>query len=295
MKQTSFLKRDLWLILLGTAMFALGVTWFADPFGLVIGGFTGISILVKALTRKLFGFEMPIALTNAALNVPLFLISIRKRGFSFVSRSLVAVIWMSIAFWLFPLLPNPFAGETDLLLAAILCGALSGTGIALVLQASATTGGADMLASILKSRFPQLSMATLILTIDAGIIAAGVAVFGAVKTLYAMIAVYVTSKTLGNLLDGMHFAKAAWIVSEKSEEISRAIFEQLHRGNTGIPVRGMYRGNAMTALYVVVGKKEVAQLRRIVEEIDTRAFLTVSDVREALGEGFAENTQSLTK
>lgn len=292
MKQKSFWERDLWLILGGTSLFALGVTWFADPNGLVIGGFSGLSILIKALTQNVFGFAMPIALTNALLNVPLFAISIRRRGFSFVKRSFIAVVWMSAAFGAFPLLPNPFAGETDLLLASVLCGVLSGTGVALVLKASATTGGTDMLAAVLQTRLRHFPMATLIFGIDTLIITAGLFLFGFVKTLYAMISVFVASKTLSNWLDGVHFAKAALIFSEKAEEISRAVFLQLHRGNTGIPVRGMYRGNGMTALYVVVSKKEVAQLRRIIQETDPNAFLTISDVREALGEGFAENTES---
>ena len=294
MKQSSFWKHDLWLILLGVSIFALGVVWFADPLGLVIGGFSGLSILIKALTNRLFGFGVPISLTTALLNVPLFIISIRQRGFSFAKRSLVAVVWMTVAFWLFPYLPNPFEGETDLLLGGIMCGVLSGTGIAFVLKASATTGGSDMLASIVKGHYPHFPMATLILAIDTMIIAAGLFLFGPVKTLYAIIALFVESKVLGNLLDGMHFAKAALIFSRKAEDISKAIFEQLHRGNTGIPAKGMYRGDSITVLYVVVSKREVSLLRRIIQEIDPNAFITITDIHEALGEGFAENTESLT-
>ena len=294
MKQSSFWKHDLWLILLGASIFALGVVWFAEPLDLVIGGFSGISIIVKELSHTLFGFSIPIALTNVLLNVPLFFIGIRQRGFSFAKRSMLSVVWMSLAFWLFPLLPNPFAGEQDLLLAGIMCGVFAGTGIALVLKASATTGGTDMLASIVKSRFPHFPMATLILAIDACIIAAGYFLFGPIKTLYAIISVFVASKVISNLLDGMHFAKAAFIFSRRAEEISQEIFRQLHRGNTGIPAKGMYRGDPFTVLYVVVSKKEIALLRRIIKEIDPNAFITITDVHEALGEGFAENAESLT-
>lgn len=294
MKQTSFWKHDLWLILLGVSVFALGVVWFADPLGLVIGGFSGLSILIRELTYQLFGVGIPIALTNALLNVPLFIISIRQRGFAFAKRSLVAVVWMTIAFWLFPYFPNPFAGETDLLLAGIVCGVLSGAGIAFVLKASATTGGTDMLASIVKRHLPHFPMSTLILAIDAFIITAGLFLFGAVKTLYAIISVFVASKVLSNLLSGLHVAKAAFIFSRKAEEISQAVFEQLQRGNTGIPAKGMYRGEPITVLYVVVSKKEITLLRRIIKEIDPRAFITITEVHEAFGEGFAENTESLT-
>ena len=99
---------------------------------------------------------------------------------------------------------------------------------------------------------------------------------------------------MNNILEGMHFAKAALIISNKNEQISEAIFRQLEWGNTGIPYRGMYTKQQGEMLLVVVAPKEISVLRRIVQAIDQDAFLIISDVKEVLGEGFTEVYDSLT-
>lgn len=285
--------RDLLQIIFGITVLALGVTWFSAPLGLVAGGITGLSIVILELSEKLLGFPIPLYVTNIVLNVPLFIIAIRQRGFPFAQRSLFAVSWLSVALWYCGLLPNYFHVGEDLFLGVVFGGLLFGTGIGIVLRASASTGGTDMLASIIKFKNPGFPIVRLIQVIDGVIILSGFFVFGPHKGMYAIVMMIISSYMINTWLSGMHFAKAAFILSEKSEEISREIIQRLGRGNTGIKAKGMYTKEDREMLYVVVYPKQVGELRNIVKEVDANAFITIANVTEVLGEGFSQDYNSL--
>lgn len=294
MKKLLITKKEFFLIFLGVNILAIGINFFLAPLNLVTGGISGLGIVVEELGDMFFGFPIPIWLTTLALNIPLFVISIKQRGFEFAKKSLYAVILLSVALWYMELIPNPFALGDDLLLAAVFGGVGLGVGIGVVLRASATTGGTDMLASIIKFKLPKFPIAKLMLIIDGCIILSGFFLFGAHKAMYAIISVVITSKMIANVLEGTHFAKAAFIISDKSEEISIAIMERIPRGSTGLKARGMYSKNDKEMLFTVVSQKEITKLREIIREIDPKAFVTIADVKEVLGEGFIEDHNSLS-
>ena len=120
------------------------------------------------------------------------------------------------------------------------------------------------------------------------IVLAGLYVFGLRPSMYAIVSIFITSKVTDTILEGMKFSKAAYIITDKYEEVSRIIMETLDRGVTGLEARGMYSGEKKCMLYCVVSKKEIVQLKELVHQIDLNAFVIVGDVREVLGEGFIE-------
>lgn len=278
-----FLK-DYLSIIIGTVLFSLGITWFAEPIGLVAGGVTGIAIVVKNLTAD----KVPLFITNLVLNIPLFIICIRQRGFKFVKKSLFGLFWLSLMLALNKYIPNPMDIAEDILLSALLLGIFSGVGLGFILRASATSGGTDMLAAIIKFKKPHFPISTLILVIDGIIIALGMFIFGAYTGFYAILSLFVTTKILDGILEGIHFAKAAYILSDKYEEISDKIFNTLKRGNTAIRAKGMFTKKDKKILYVIVEPKEIIILQNIVKDIDPSAFMTITDVRRVVGEGFRD-------
>lgn len=286
MKILGVTKKELFLILLGTTLLALAINWFLSPSGLVTGGISGTSIIVEEVTRKAFGVGVPLWVTNICLNVPLFLISIRQRGFKFAQKSLYSVLWLSVALWFTGFFPNPFLTTGDLLLPAIFGGALIGAAIGLVIRAGGTTGGTDMLASIIKFKKPSFPITQLMLMIDGIIILGGFFIFGQEKAMYAVIAVFITSKVIGHIIEGVHYAKAAFIISDHSHQIAKEIMEKIPRGVTGLKATGMYSRADKEMLYVVVSQKEIMRLRELIQNIDPKAFVTIADVKEVLGEGF---------
>lgn len=286
-------KKEFMMILLGVTILALGINWFTSPLGLVTGGLSGVTIIVKEVTGKLLGYSVPLWITNLILNVPLFAISIKQRGFGFAKKSLWAVGLLTCALWYTEFIPNLLDVQGDLLLGAVFGGAIIGIGIGIVLKAGATTGGTDMLATIIKFKHSRFPIAKVMLGIDALIIVAGMLIFGSLKAMYAIIAVFITSKMITWVLEGMNYAKAAFIMSDKNTEIAEAIMEKIPRGVTGIKATGMYTKEDKDMLFAVVSQKEITKLRDMVREIDPNAFVTIADVREVLGQGFIEEYNSL--
>jgi len=148
-----------------------------------------------------------------------------------------------------------------------------------------------MLGMLVHKKKPYYSVPQLLMVIDSAVVAAGAIIFGINKALYAIIAVYITAKVSDGLLAGLKFAKSAYIISDKYREIADEILVKLDRGVTGLSATGMYSGTGKNVLYCVVSKKEMVEVLDIVYKIDPSAFVTISDVREVMGEGFIEYKQ----
>lgn len=289
MKKLLLTKREFLMIFVGATLLALGINWFTSPAGLVTGGISGVAIIVQELSSKLLGFAIPLWMTNYVLNIPLFIISIKQRGFGFAKKSLWAVTMVSFALWYTEFLPKIMNPEGDLLLTAVFGGAIIGTGVGIVIKAGATTGGTDMLAAIIRYISPKMPIAKIMMMIDVVIILSGWFVFGSMKAMYAMIALVISTKVITMVLEGMHYARAAFIISEHHEEIAKEIMSKIPRGVTGINVTGKYTQENKEMLFVIVSQKEITKMRDLVKQIDEKAFVIITDVREVLGQGFIED------
>ncbi len=282
-------KRPLWadviLMILGTGLMALAIQCIYDPAGMVVGGFTGIAIVVKQLTAERISGGVPLWLTNLILNVPVFLMALKIKGKRFVGRTAVATVLLS--FWLY-VLPMWNLTQGDYMLSAIYGGAISGAGIGLVLLGKATTGGTDMVASLIQHYLRHYSVVQIMMILDGIIILFGVAAFGIQSALYAVVAIFITSKLSDALMEGLKYSKAVFIISNKADEVAKTLMRELSRGVTGIHASGMYSGERKNMLYCVVSKKEIVELKDIVIRLDREAFVIVTDAREVLGEGFLE-------
>lgn len=275
--------KELLYIFLGTALMAVALNSILDANGLVDGGFSGIAIIVKNLTGSVVEGGIPLWFTNIILNVPMFFLGIRIKGVKFLAKS----IWgtFSLSFWLYLLPVFPLV-QDDLVLAAIYGGLIQGAGIGLVFLGRGTTGGTDMVAALIQHYVKHLSVARIMQLIDALIVAAGAFVFGMPRAMYAIVAIFVVAKVTDGILEGMNFAKTAFIITDKVSEMAELLMEELDRGVTAIPVVGMYARKERTMLYCVVGKKQIVHLKELVKQIDEKAFMIVSDAHEVLGEGF---------
>ena len=272
--------RDILLITIGTALMAFAVASVFDPASLVTGGFSGLAIIIRQLTEKLVPGGVPLSITNLTLNIPFLLLTMKLKGFRYLLRTGFATFMLS--FWLSVLPVIPLA-EEDLLLSALYGGLIMGAGIGLVFVAQATTGGTDLIAALIQHFLPHYSTATIMWLLDTLIVLFGAYLFGIQMALYAIIAIYLTSR-----IDGLKFSKAAFIITEKPDELSQILMTDLDRGVTGISATGMYSGDAKNMLFCVVAKKQIVYLKELTKECDPNAFVIVTDVREVLGEGFIE-------
>ena len=272
------------LIIVGTGLMATSITFCFDAAGMVTGGFSGIAILVKSWTKGLYGDGIPLWVTNLVLNVPLFLLAAKIKGFKFVKKALLGDL--SLTIWLAILPAWKLSG--DFLLVALYGGLLQGIGIGCVFLGGGTTGGTDLLAAIIQKYLNHYSIAQIMQFIDGAVVVVGMYVFGVERALYAIIAVFLVTKVSDGIIEGLKFSKAVYIITDKPDEVAKMVMEDLDRGITGISAKGMYSGTDKLMLFCVVGKKELVHLKEKIDEIDENAFVIVGDAREDHGEGFIE-------
>ncbi|MGN8816940.1 YitT family protein [Oribacterium sp. HCP28S3_H8] len=275
--------RDYLMILVGAILVSIASKNIYDPAGLVTGGVGGLAIIIKRLTN------VPLWVSNTIINIPLFIGGYFVKGWKFLKRTLFATMLVSLALILLPdinLIP-----DQDFFLASVFGGILMGVGSGLVFVAMATTGGTDLLAAIIQSRLRHVNLAEIMQVLDSLIVILGIGMFGVFRSMYAIVSIYIFSRISSNIIDGMHFAKVAYIISRKSDQIADKIIHELDRGVTGIPARGMYSGRDAMMLYCVVSNREAALVQDLVRAVDPEAFVIISDVREVHGEGFTWKKQ----
>lgn len=290
-KMTGVLKKNSWfrdyvLIFVGTALMSIALNSAFDINGLVDGGFSGIAIILKSLTGNIVEGGIPLWLTNIVLNIPMFILGVKIMGGKFLAKTIWGTVCLS--FWLLVMPIFPLV-KGDLVLTVIFGGVLQGTGVGLVFLGKGTTGGTDMVATLIQHYVKHMSIARIMQIVDAGIVVAGAFVFGPIKALYAIVAIFVVAKVTDGLMEGLNYAKAVYIITDKHEEIAGQLLHGLDRGVTGIHARGMYGKTERMMLFCVVGKKQIVQLKEAVAQADPKAFVIVTDAREVLGEGFIED------
>ena len=269
---------------------AVGIRVIYEPLGLVTGGVSGFAIVVEPWTSALFSGGIPVWISTAIINIPLFIAGIFVKGKGYIIRSFFAVIIFTLELGLIPQMD--VAGE-DLLMAAVCGGVLNGAGLGIVMTTMSSTGGTDLLGAIIRHFKPEYSVATIIFFIDTVIVVFGAAEFGLRKALYALIAVYITSKVMDGVSAGVRYSKMLFVITDNGNAIAGEIMKHINRGVTNAAVKGMYSGNNKHMLICIMSKKECIKALRIVNEIDEYAFVVITDAREVLGEGFLRTANYL--
>lgn len=271
--------RSYGVITIGTFLMALGTNLIYEPMSMVTGGFSGVGILIHAL------FRIPVWVTTIVLNIPLFILARKRYGRDFLLQSLYAMVSFSAAL---AIIPIASVANQDYLMAALLGGALHGVGLGLVFSTGSTTGGTDLLSTLLHPLFPVMRMPNILGIVDGLIVVAGMVLFGVRTALYAIVAVFVTAKIMDGVTAGMRYAKVLYVISDESQQIAQLVMSKLQRGVTALKGSGMYSGEEKQVLMCVVSRKEAVAMVKYVKEADERAFVIIADAREVMGEGFGE-------
>lgn len=270
---------DYLFILAGTAIYALGVHMFTVPNQIAPGGVTGLATAFNALTG------IPIGLFSAIVNVPLVLLGLKFLGKAFILKTLVSTLSFTLMVdVLFARIP---AYHGDTLLAAIFGGAMIGLGIALTFVRNGSTGGTDITSQIIRKKFPQFPIGKIVLLSDLVIISFATFVFRNLESaLYAVISMFICSKVIDGIIYGLDLGKMVLIVSDHCNDISKAIISELGRGGTFLPAKGAYSGESREVLLCALRNNEFYKVKRLVNQLDPKAFIIVTNAGEVLGEGF---------
>ena len=281
MERKTLLKsmRNVLLIILGSLLFAVGFDMFLQPNQINVGGVSGIGQILGHVT----GFGT-VALWSLLINVPLFLLSIRNVGREFFVGSLLGMLLSNLFLEVFNRVPPPV---TEPLLGALYGGLLTGIGLGFVFAVGASTGGSDILARLLRPKFPGLPIGRIMLSLDIITITLAGLVFGDInKTLYSAVTLYVSSVALDAVVYGLDYSTVALIISDQQERISRTICDRLERGVTLLNGEGYYSGQPKKVMLTAIKKRQAAELKQLVAAIDPDAFIILQEAHQVLGDGF---------
>lgn len=275
---------ELIMIALGSAIYGLSINMISIPNQLTDGGLSGISLLLFHWWKVNLGFSTLI------LNIPLILIGFRFLGKKLMIETLWGTICLSffLNFWRLIPIRNQLNLEHDLLLAAISAGLLSGLGLGIVFRYNGTTGGSDIIARILQQEKDIKSGKTFFI-IDVIVLVLSLSYIDIRHIMYTLIASYIATTLIDIVQQGGNKAKAVFIISDKYEEIAKMIDLELDRGYSFLNGEGGYDRSQKHIIYCIVANYEIQAVKAIVLREDPKAFMTIFDANEALGEGMSYN------
>lgn len=278
--------------ILGAALYAVSVSCFVTPLKISSGGLTGLGIIVNHLLPFI-----PIGTFVFVCNIPLFLISWKVFGMKFIARTAAATAILSGMIDLVKMLGERFGWiytGSDTLMGSVFGGVLAGAGLGVVFLAGATTGGIDILARLLRLKFPHISVGKLVLACDfAVVILTGIVYRSFDSILYSVIVVFLSSLALDYVVSGRDHSKMLLIMTESPDEVVNDVIRECGRGVSIIHAEGGYTRQEKKMLMCVVRAHEVAQVRKITERYDKNPFIIITDSSEVLGEGFKSHRDTL--
>jgi uncharacterized membrane-anchored protein YitT (DUF2179 family) len=263
-------------VLIGSAIIALAFNVFLLPNQIASGGVSGISTILLSV----FGWEP--AYVQWAFNIPLFIAGVIFLGKQFGVKTLVGTIFLPFVVFL---TKNIAPWTNDALLGALFGGIVVGLGLGIVFRGNGSTGGTDLAAQII-TKYTGLTLGTSVVLIDGLIVLSAALVFDIERGLYALIALYVTSKTIDLVQVGFGRSKTTMIITNKQEEVREGILNKIDRGVTKLSAYGGFTDNERPVLMCVVDQREFTKLKQLVKSLDPSAFVVVMDASEVLGEGF---------
>lgn len=272
-----------YLILTAAALiYAVAISLFLDPNDIAPGGVMGIAILVNRFV------QIPTGTINLLINVPIVALGLWKFGWRFICSTMYALFMITV----FMNILSPFGAVTDdLLIAAVLGGALIGVALAFVFKSGATTGGADIIIKVLRTKWKHIKTNVLFLAFDSMVIIASWVVFRDLTVaFYAGIAVVVDSIVMDKILYGLDEAKLFFIISSEPAKMKQRIMGELDITTTIVPAIGAYTGEEKEMLMVVTRKQIAPKLEEIVKDEDSGAFMIIASANEIYGEGYKDIT-----
>lgn len=268
--------RDIILVMIGSFIFSAGINAFVISENLGEGGVTGIAIVLY------YAFHISPGITNFVLNAILIIV-----GYKYLSkRSTYLTIFATVLISIFLGLTETWHVETgNVVINAVFGGTCVGLGIGIIVLAGGTTAGTVILARIV-NKYLDISTPYALLFFDLIVVLISLTEIPLVKCLVTVMSLYIGTKVMEFVIEGLNTKKAMTIISSRPNEVAKAIDQQVGRGLTILNGHGYYTREEKDVLYVVISKTQVSRAKRIIKNIDENAFLVIHDVRDVYGNGF---------
>lgn len=264
-------------IIIGTLLVAIATNAILLPNHLLSGGVNGISMLLHFL----FGFK--VSLLVILINIPIFIFGILFLRKTYLAYSLFGMLMLS--FWL-EVTDGISIPANNTLSILVVAGLLHGLGTGIIFRADGSTGGTDIIAKIINKYF-SINMATITLAINALIILLSVYFFNLDIAVLTISTMFISSQVVNFVVDGINRKRTLYIITtaEHYEDLAALLLKELHRGVTVIPAIGAYTASTKYILFTTVSVREVAKAKQLILNVDSKAFMTVTETSQVIGNG----------
>ena len=275
------LFKDICSDIIGSVIFAIGVTVFTTPNEIAPGGVTGIATMLHSIT----GMQM--GTLTFLINIPLVLLGLIVLGKRFTINTFRTLLILSAITNIFESFLPVYT--ENMLMASIFGGAAIGIGIGIIFLRGSTTGGTDILGRVLLRYFQHIPLGKILLAIDFVIVSAAGIYYGTLDAaLYALVSVYITERAIDSVLYGFNETRIAYVVTEHPTEVAKRVMEETDRGVTYLHGEGGFQRDKKLVIMCAMPSRQFAKFKRIVLEVDHAAFIMVAPASNVIGEGFKE-------
>ncbi|GAA0237965.1 YitT family protein [Metaclostridioides mangenotii] len=280
MKKDRITISEVLILVVGCFLMAASLNLFFNPHSIAPGGLTGLAVVINTIS------PIPLWVVNLVLNIPLFVLAFKILSRKDCIKTVLGILLLTLALKVTDNLAM-IDVTNDIILAIISGSILMGFGHGLIFRINGTTGGTDLIGLLLNKYIPSLSVPVLMGIVDSVVVALSGIVTGRIEiALYSTLALYIIVKMSDLMIEGFDYSKSFMIISDKYKEINQIIIEDLERGATILNGEGAYTGSDKKVILVVVAKKEVVKLKKLVKETDPNSFIIITDIHEAVGNGF---------
>jgi uncharacterized membrane-anchored protein YitT (DUF2179 family) len=276
-EKKNFLKRVV-LVSLGSLIYAIAINIFIAPHKLLSGGIAGISLLTQYITNVSSGYWVFI------LNIPIFILGLKKVDKDFVLFSMIGMVTMSVFLVLTKNISSIFV-VNDLFISTLFGAVISGLGMGLIFRNRASQGGTDIIAVIIRNR-NGAKMSTLYFILNGAIVLLGAFFTSIELTLYTIVLMFIKSLVIDKVIEGFEQKKIIMIVTDKEKEVSNMIMKETGRATTFLYGEGAYSGEMRKIIYNLLTTKELNKIKKLVDQIDSNALISISEAEEIRGKGF---------
>lgn len=263
---------------IGCMVYALGINLFFVPHQFIAGGFTGIAMILYYMT----GF--PIGVTNALMNIPVLLLSLRYLGRFYTVITIIGTLAVSLCIDFTHDL-SQLALVKEPVIAAVSGGVLIGTGAGILYRYNSNSGGLDVIGAIVK-KYYNLEIGYVVFALNCVIVAVSGGFFSVESAIATLIAMYISANVSSRIVVGFAQRKAAFIVSDKPYELADAILRHTHHGATLLYGQGAYTGGDKKTIFAIINLTQISKLKWIIRDIDPHAFLFIMNTTDVIGRGF---------
>ena len=280
MKNDRITISEVLILVVGCFLMAASLNLFFNPHSIAPGGLTGLAVVINTIS------PIPLWVVNLVLNIPLFALAFKILSRKDCIKTVLGILLLTLALKITDNLAM-IDVTNDIILAIISGSILMGFGHGLIFRINGTTGGTDLIGLLLNKYIPSLSVPVLMGIVDSVVVALSGIVTGRIEiALYSTLALYIIVKMSDLMIEGFDYSKSFMIISDKYKDINQIIMEDLERGATILNGEGAYTGSEKKVILVVVAKKEVVKLKKSVKETDPNSFIIITDIHEAVGNGF---------